>query len=76
MFDDNYGRFLLIFIGDKLGDSNTHHKLNFLRRIDQSVFWLSYTMHNKFSNCFCMGEPIHIRSQVSFAVMKIHAPDI
>ena len=28
-------------------------------------------MHNKFSSCFCMGEPNHIKSQVSFAVMKI-----
>ena len=35
-----------------------------------------YTMHNKFSNFFGMGESIHIRSQVSFAIMKIQAPNI
>ena len=34
------------------------------------------TMYNKFSNCFCMSEPIHIRSRDSFAVMKIIAPII
>ena len=33
-------------------------------------------MHNKFSNCFCIGEPVHIRYQVSFDVMKIKAPNI
>ena len=33
-------------------------------------------MHNKQSNLFCIGAPTHVRSQVSFAGMKIQAPII
>ena len=44
--------------------------------VDLLIWPYFYTMHNKFSNCFYIGKPIHIRSQVSFAGMTIQPPNI